>query len=591
MRMRMLRLALRVVRPGPARVGVRRATTTAVPTPGAAAGAPPPPPTTTTTTTKSKTALTPRPAHVPAPPKHGRRTRKASSRPSLAWTPPAPRAQPTPHALARAARRRARLARAFAAPQSARVPRFRVGFHVVRHAMPLRRGRRGRLGREARKRLEARGLLESRRNRKRTGRARVGMDAPRRWNAPVRAGVLPAYDEAVRLIRADAGAVRREAQALRAELRVAEKGGARAAEVEGMRERLHVLDVQSEVNLPEVRWSVANGMADMRIPSHRHLVEQRWRKEGDLDLLMERLHQMHVLPDVLPALHPTVDLRLTARLMPAHFAALMRRNRAGRGVNTYKEVVPGNYLTPKQTMAPPRVYANAFHTDVRLYTLLMLDADVPDPQHRTYTTFLHWLKPNIPLSATHAGRLAHLNSHTAYIPPHPQRGTPYHRYVTLLLPQPPRPGARYDRASEAAMAAQQAALEQRGAAAKERARQVEAAVAEAASALGPAGGGGRGRTTRPTHPNAAPEAEREHATLSARLEIPVVRDAERLRFDVRAFVKRWGLGDGVRGFGGGAHMFRGVWDSQVGAVYRYKLHEPQPRYGRANVKEEEGMKA
>lgn len=25
--------------------------------------------------------------------------------------------------------------------------------------------------------------------------------------------------------------------------------------------------------------------------------------------------------------------------------------------------------------------------------------------------------------------------HTHYIPPHPQKGTPYHRYVILLLPQ------------------------------------------------------------------------------------------------------------------------------------------------------------
>lgn len=37
------------------------------------------------------------------------------------------------------------------------------------------------------------------------------------------------------------------------------------------------------------------------------------------------------------------------------------------------------------------------------------------------------------LSATKAGLLPPA-SHTPYLPPHPGRGTPYHRYVLLLLP-------------------------------------------------------------------------------------------------------------------------------------------------------------
>lgn len=130
----------------------------------------------------------------------------------------------------------------------------------------------------------------------------------------------------------------------------------------------------------------------MTIPSHRHLVEQRWRKDGALDLLMERIHQMNVIPDVLPVLHPSVDLHIAARLMPEHFDTLMRRNRLQRRVNTFKDVVPGNYLTPQQTRVPPKLYANVFHTDVRLYTMLLVDPDVPDEENQTFTTFLHWLK-------------------------------------------------------------------------------------------------------------------------------------------------------------------------------------------------------
>ena len=43
-------------------------------------------------------------------------------------------------------------------------------------------------------------------------------------------------------------------------------------------------------------------------------------------------------------------------------------------------------------------------------------------------------RPNIPLScATRSIEIP--KAHTPYIPPHPQRGTPYHRYVLLFLPQ------------------------------------------------------------------------------------------------------------------------------------------------------------
>lgn len=43
-------------------------------------------------------------------------------------------------------------------------------------------------------------------------------------------------------------------------------------------------------------------------------------------------------------------------------------------------------------------------------------------------------RPNIPLSASRRITRIAPTSHLSYIPPHPQRGTPYHRYVLLLLP-------------------------------------------------------------------------------------------------------------------------------------------------------------
>lgn len=44
-------------------------------------------------------------------------------------------------------------------------------------------------------------------------------------------------------------------------------------------------------------------------------------------------------------------------------------------------------------------------------------------------------RPNVPLSATSPCPIPDLNTHTEYIAPHPQKGTAYHRYTTLLLQQ------------------------------------------------------------------------------------------------------------------------------------------------------------
>ncbi|KAL0950569.1 hypothetical protein HGRIS_007371 [Hohenbuehelia grisea] len=255
----------------------------------------------------------------------------------------------------------------------------------------------------------------------------ISAEKPRQWNLPLAPGVLPAYDEALKVIQKDSAALKAEAKELQEAINQAEQATSRDEDQLGkMKEKLRILEVQSEINLPDVRWSVANAMVDMSKPVHRHLMEQKWRKDGDLDLLMERIHQMKVVPDVMPDLHPSIDLRVTT--VPALEEFRVTRKR-------YSLVEPGVFLVPYQTRRAPKLYANVFHTDTRLYTLLMVDPDVPDESAESFTAYLHWLQPNIPLCATHQTRIAGLNSHTTYIPPHPQQGTPYHRYVLLLLPQ------------------------------------------------------------------------------------------------------------------------------------------------------------
>ncbi|KAK7041759.1 mitochondrial 54S ribosomal protein YmL35 [Paramarasmius palmivorus] len=361
-------------------------------------------------------------------------------------------------------------------------------------------------------------------------RPRISLTKTRKWNRPLREGVLPAYDEALKVIYKDSRLLKKEAAAyslqikskakeLAAALEAAKNGSEKDkeeavrldAELEKMREKLGILEVQSEVNLPHVRWAVANAMADMTKRSHRHLAEQRWRSDGKLDLLMERIHQMNICPDVLPVIHPTVDLDVNVKpaLSEVPLTGAARR---------FFLVEPGSFVTSLQTLKPPTLFPHVFHTDTRLYTMLMVDPDVPDETNQTFTTYLHWLKPNIPLSATHRGPITHLNTHTRYIPPHPQRGTPYHRYTVLLLPNPPK--TSYSLNTEATAT--------------------------------------RGVPT------------------SKSLDIPVVPDDQRLGFNVRDFVKKWGLNAAM---GGGYHMFREVWDEHVTHIYEAVLGRSEPRYG------------
>ncbi|PPQ90431.1 hypothetical protein CVT25_014949 [Psilocybe cyanescens] len=373
-----------------------------------------------------------------------------------------------------------------------------------------------------------------------TGRTTLGRrrkltaDKERKWNRALPKHVVPAYDLALSVLEEDSKTLKKELKEHRTRIEEKEAeytalegklagavGEARGAieeemravneELERMVEKANIIEVQSEINLPQVRWAVNNAMADMSKLSHRYLLEQKWRKDGDLDLLMERIYQMNVVPDVLPVLQPTVDLHVVTKTRPTEYLKFGK-------VQT--NVVPGVFLRPKQTLTPPKLYATVFHTDVRLYTMLLVDPDVPNPETGSYTTFLHWMKPNIPLSATSPPSIPHLNDHTTYIPPHPQRGSPYHRYVCLLLQQPPL---------------------------------VESGYALAASA--------RAGTEKST---------------SVSLDIPVVRKDERLGFDVREFAARWNL-DGAQG--GGAHMWREIWDEDVSMIYKDILNENEPHYG------------
>ncbi|KPV74569.1 uncharacterized protein RHOBADRAFT_45059 [Rhodotorula graminis WP1] len=224
------------------------------------------------------------------------------------------------------------------------------------------------------------------------------------YQPPVQPGSLPAYDHALAYIQQDRDAKLAQLEDLKA------KGDADPSV-------LDKLEVEAWSNDPETRWRAKHGHGDFSKPVYRHLAERAWRNDGDLAILMQRVTQMHVTPDLLPEIKPVADVRLTV---------------AGSTIE------PGSYTKPADTRQALDVSVQVYHAEERLYTLLVVDPDVPDEFNQTFSTFAHLLIPNIPLSATSSSPLdlSSLSSTLSYVPPHPQNGTPYHRYTVLLLEQP-----------------------------------------------------------------------------------------------------------------------------------------------------------
>lgn len=94
-------------------------------------------------------------------------------------------------------------------------------------------------------------------------RQNISLENPREWKRPIAYGVLPAYDEALRYLMRDSAALKKEAEELKMTIQQEEAASERDEDaLEEKKKKLYILEVQSEINLPEVRWKVANGMGE-----------------------------------------------------------------------------------------------------------------------------------------------------------------------------------------------------------------------------------------------------------------------------------------------------------------------------------------
>jgi large subunit ribosomal protein L35 len=133
-------------------------------------------------------------------------------------------------------------------------------------------------------------LIEGRQRRKRIPpkRPSISLESPRAWNRPLKKGVVPAYDLALATLIKDSQLLKAEAKQMRHDLSKKEANYQKLKakleslpnesvsedrrnflneemqtlddELEKILEKLHIIQVQSEVNLPDVRWKVNNAM-------------------------------------------------------------------------------------------------------------------------------------------------------------------------------------------------------------------------------------------------------------------------------------------------------------------------------------------
>lgn len=246
-------------------------------------------------------------------------------------------------------------------------------------------------------------------------------------------GVNPAYDLALDLIKQDRLSTVKKMQLTKAKmsrLNVKADSPLKESQLRDLAVYHRQLEDLLDMNDPEVRWRHARGDVDLSMPIYRYLSQKTWSEKALL-LLMQRITQMSVTPDVIPIISPTVDVRL-------QFPGRTKGLRKG-------QFEVGEILTSLESQHMPSIEIQSFADETKKFSIALVDPDVPDEQNDSFTSYLHYLHTDVSLSSTeHAVEANNGTVVLPYIPPHPQKGTPNHRYTLVVWEQPataPKPNA------------------------------------------------------------------------------------------------------------------------------------------------------
>ncbi|KAH8908986.1 phosphatidylethanolamine-binding protein [Coniochaeta sp. PMI_546] len=191
----------------------------------------------------------------------------------------------------------------------------------------------------------------------------------------------------------------------------------KARRIDSARKYLDELKIQADINDPLVKRRFEDGLGDMSKPIYRHLADRRWRAM-ERKIILQRINQFFIVPDLLPKFEPTADVKLFFR---------------------GEKVAPGEILDSRITEVPPSLRVQVFDKGERLLSVAVVDADVPNTENDSFDRRCHFLATNIPWDPTKSSlplsRVAAAGGDVPvpWLPPFSQKGAPYHRLAIFVF--------------------------------------------------------------------------------------------------------------------------------------------------------------
>jgi large subunit ribosomal protein L35 len=166
----------------------------------------------------------------------------------------------------------------------------------------------------------------------------------------------------------------------------------------------------------------------MTKPIYRYLADRKWRTY-ERPLLIQRITQMNIIPDLLPGLAPIVA---TSLAFPLPSLPYKRKN-----------IPHGEVVEARISENPAILTIQPFTPGEQLVTIAVVNPDVPDVASDSYNSRCHFLACNIPISAVNTQvKLASLDASTQvvhpWLPAYAQKGLEKQRMAIFVLAQ--RPG-------------------------------------------------------------------------------------------------------------------------------------------------------
>lgn len=136
---------------------------------------------------------------------------------------------------------------------------------------------------------------------------------------------------------------------------------------------------------------------------------------------------MHVVPDVLPSIDPSVSTSL-----------VFTNSESGR----QQKHQHGDFVLSTVSEQPPSITIQPYDKGERLVTIAVVNPDVPNVEKDSFDSRCHFLASNILISPTETSvDLGNLDEESQviipWLPPYAQKGAPYQRLCLFVLEQHP----------------------------------------------------------------------------------------------------------------------------------------------------------